>query len=273
VAGRITDYTKRIAAALGVVGLLNIQYAYDKATDSIYVIEVNPRASRTVPIISKVTGVPMVKLAVAAMLGYKLAESGYGTGLYPQAHFTTVKVPIFSNAKLTDVDIALGPEMKSTGEILAIDESYEKAVYKGFLATNVQIPVSGRVYVSLRDPDKTEFSAAVLRGYAAEGFGFAATEGTAGFLRKNGIDCAVIDEAAEVKREIAAGGIVMIINVPEFANKVKSDSFAIRRYATERNYPVMTCMDTAAAFLIAIRNRKAGIEPEYYTLEEYTARG
>ncbi|MDR1068984.1 MAG: carbamoyl-phosphate synthase large subunit, partial [Clostridiales Family XIII bacterium] len=270
VCGRLVDYTRRITAAIGVVGLLNIQYAYDSKTGKIYVIEVNPRASRTVPIISKVTGVPMVKLAAIAMLGGKLAESGYGTGLLENMDFTAVKMPIFSGAKLTDVDIALGPEMKSTGEILALDENYEKAVYKGFLATNVQVPAAGRVYVSLRDSEKTAFTLGVLKGYAGEGFGLAATEGTAEFLRDAGIECAVIDAAADVKAEIASGGITIIINVPEVMNKTDSDSFAIRRYATERNHPVMTCMDTAEAFLIAIRHKKRGAEPQYRTLAEYT---
>jgi carbamoyl-phosphate synthase large subunit len=270
VAGRLVDYTKKITAALGVVGLLNIQYAYDPRTDEIFVIEVNPRASRTVPIISKVTGVPLVKLAVAAMLGAKLADLGFGTGLYPKMDFTAVKVPIFSSAKLTDVDIALGPEMKSTGEILAMDENYEKAVYKGFLAANISIPTEGCVYVSLRDPDKTEFSASVLRGYADENFSFAATAGTAEFMREHEIECIIMEGADDVKREIASGKIGVIINVPEFANKIESDSFAIRRYAIERNHPVMTCMDTAAAFLVAIRGKKMGACPEYKTLDEYT---
>ncbi|MDR1028810.1 MAG: carbamoyl-phosphate synthase (glutamine-hydrolyzing) large subunit, partial [Clostridiales Family XIII bacterium] len=262
----LVDYTGRIAKALGVVGLVNIQYAYDGRY--VYVIEVNPRASRTVPIISKVTGVPMVKLAVAAMLGRPLSDAPYGVGLYDKMRFTAVKMPVFSGAKLTDVDIALGPEMKSTGEILAIDESYEKAVYKGFLATGVAIPEGGGVYVSLRDSEKTERTASVLRRYADEGFRLYASEGTGAFLAARGLASEGVD-AAGVKRRIASGEINIVINAPRVANKPDSDSFAIRRYAVERNLPVHTCMDTAEAFLLAIGAKKGGVAPAYKTLEEY----
>ena len=130
-------YTRRIAKALKVVGLVNIQYAFDG--NRIYVIEVNPRASRTVPILSKVTGVPMVKLAVAAMLGKKLKDFSYGTGMYRKSSIYSVKVPVFSSEKLTDMDIALGPEMKSTGEVLGLDSSLDRAFYKGFLAAGMVV--------------------------------------------------------------------------------------------------------------------------------------
>ena len=145
----LEDYTKRISKALNVVGLVNIQYAYDGK--KIYVIEVNPRASRTVPILSKVTRVPMVKLAVAAMLGHKLRDSEYGTGLYKKTEEYAVKVPVFSSAKLTDMDIALGPEMKSTGEVLGIDKDLDKAIYKGFLGAGMSIPTNGNVFVTLKE--------------------------------------------------------------------------------------------------------------------------
>ncbi|MDR0357572.1 MAG: carbamoyl-phosphate synthase large subunit, partial [Clostridiales Family XIII bacterium] len=262
----LIDYTKRISKAIGVVGLVNIQYAYDGR--DVYVIEVNPRASRTVPVISKVTGVPMVKLAMAAMLGQRLADMSYGVGLYGNMKFTAVKMPVFSGAKLTDVDIALGPEMKSTGEILGIDESFEGAVYKGFLAAGVSIPTEGGVYASLRDPEKTERTASVLRRYAESGFKLYASEGTGAFLGSRGLASEIID-APDVKRRIASGDIRIVINVPKVANKADSDSFAIRRYAIERNLPVHTCMDTAEAFLIAVDAKRTGVRPEYKTLDEY----
>jgi carbamoyl-phosphate synthase large subunit len=262
----LVGYTERITKALGVVGLVNIQYAYDGK--DIYVIEVNPRASRTVPIISKVTGVPMVKLAVAAMLGRKLADTEFGTGLYKKSKFTAVKMPVFSGAKLTDVDIALGPEMKSTGEILGIDENYEKAVYKGFLATNVVIPTEGGVYVSLRDPEKTEKTAAILRRYAESGFKLYASEGTGKFLTAYGLPNETLG-IADVKRLIAGGEIHIVVNVPKVANKTDSESFIIRRYAIERSLPVHTCIDTAEAFLTAIGMKQENLRVEYKTLDEY----
>jgi carbamoyl-phosphate synthase large subunit len=266
---RLIDYTNRITRALKVVGLVNIQYAYDGK--SIYVIEVNPRASRTVPIISKVTGVPMVKLAVAAMLGHKLAESEYGTGLFQNRKFTAIKMPVFSNAKLTDVDIALGPEMKSTGEILAIDETYEKAIYKGFLATGVHIPTEGGIYVSLRDPEKTAHTAEIIRGYREAGFDIYASSGTGRFLEEHGVmPKDIADETDAVKELVAGGHAQIVINVPKVANRVGFDAFGIRRYATERNLPVLTCMDTAAAFLIALKKKQQGVEPIYASLEDYT---
>jgi carbamoyl-phosphate synthase large subunit len=213
----------------------------------------------------------MVKLAVAAMLGRRLTDMPYGVGLYPKMKFTAVKIPVFSGAKLTDVDIALGPEMKSTGEILGIDEDYEKAVYKGFLATGVSIPESGGVYVSLRDPEKSARTADILRRYAERGFALYASAGTAQFLAGHGLACGSVDVSG-VKRGIASGKIDIVINVPKIANRSDSDSFAIRRYAIERNLPVHTCMDTAEAFLIAIERKKAGVKPAYRTLDEYIGR-
>jgi carbamoyl-phosphate synthase large subunit len=268
IADKLIEYTRRITKALGVIGLVNVQYAYDGK--DIYVIEVNPRASRTVPIISKVTGVPMVRLAVGAMLGEKLRDSKWGTGLYKKMKFAAVKMPVFSNAKLTDVDTAVGPEMKSTGEILAIDETYEKAIYKGFLATGVRIPTDGGVYVSLRTPEKTEQTADLIRRYIKSGFTLYSSPGTGGFLREHCLD--TIDlEPDTVKEYIADAKIRIVINVPKVMNIVDSYSFKIRRYAAERGLPVLTCMDTAEAFLIATKTKKAGTKPVYRTLEEYTA--
>lgn len=164
----LLEYTEKIAKALNTVGLINIQYAYDG--EKIYVIEANPRASRTVPILSKVTRVPMVKLAVAAMLGHKLKDSGYGTGLYKKTKEYAVKVPVFSSAKLTDMDIALGPEMKSTGEVLGIDEDLDKALYKGFLGAGMDIPTGGNMFVTLREADQNKYTADILSDYMKSGF-------------------------------------------------------------------------------------------------------
>ncbi|MCB6992030.1 carbamoyl-phosphate synthase (glutamine-hydrolyzing) large subunit [bacterium 210820-DFI.6.37] len=258
----LIDYTKRITKALNIVGLVNIQYAYDGK--KIYVIEVNPRASRTVPILSKVTKVPMVKLAVAAMLGHKLKDSQYGTGLYKRADYYAVKVPVFSNAKLTNMDMALGPEMKSTGEVLGIDADLSKAIYKGFLAAGSKIPTEGGVFVTLRDPDKNAAAAKTIKRYAQAGFKLYASSGTGAFLKAAGVDARVIGYD-EVKKMIGEE-IKMVINTPKVANRPESDTFPIRRKAIERGLPVMTCMDTAAAFLIAITLKQQGTELEYNIL-------
>ena len=266
----LVDYTNRITRALKVCGLVNIQYAWDGR--EVYVIEVNPRASRTVPIISKVTGVPMVKLAVGAMLGHRLKDSGYGVGLYPPKRLFAVKTPVFSGAKLTDVDIALGPEMKSTGEVLGIDEDFEKAAYKGFLASGVQIPGGGGLYVRLRDPDKNDESVEVVRAWADEGFELFSYGGTLEYLRSLGIK-AEGTEAKEALRMIASGRIKAVLDVPNVANRPETDSFEVRRYATERNLPVLTCVDTARLFLMALKMKKTGTRPLYRTLEEHVGEG
>jgi len=260
----LIDYTNRITRALKVCGLVNIQYAWDGK--DVYVIEINPRASRTVPILSKVTGVPMVRLAVAAMLGQKLRDSEFGTGLMPDTKMTAVKVPVFSGAKLTDVDFALGPEMKSTGEVLGIDEDFEKAIYKGFLASGVQIPDGGGLYVRLRDADKNEKSEKIIRAYIDEGFNIYSYSGTLRYLESLGIPAGEAD-AGTALRLIAGGEIKAAIAVPNVANKPETDSFEVRRYAIERNLPVLTCVDTAEAFLIALRMKKTGEKPVYRTLE------
>jgi len=260
----LIDYTNRITRALKVCGLVNIQYAWDGK--DVYVIEINPRASRTVPILSKVTGVPMVRLAVAAMLGIKLKDSEYGTGLFPEKNITAVKVPVFSGAKLTDVDFSLGPEMKSTGEVLGIDDDYEKAIYKGFLASRVHIPEGGGLYVRLRDPDKNDKSAEIIRAYIDEGFSVISYSGTLKYLESIGISAAEAD-AQTALGLIADGGIKAVIDVPNVANRPDTDSFEVRRYAIERNLPVLTCVDTAEAFLIALRMNKTGARPVYRTLD------
>ena len=262
----LVDYTKRITRALKVCGLVNIQYAWDG--EEVYVIEINPRASRTVPIISKVTGVPMVKLAVGAMLGRKLRDSGFGVGLYEKKKLTAVKVPVFSGAKLTDVDIALGPEMKSTGEVLGIDENFEKAAYKGFLASGVHIPDGGGLYVRLRDPDKNEASVEVIRAWIGEGFDLFSYGGTLEYLHSRGIKAAGAD-GKTARRLIAQGRIRAVIDIPNIANRPETDSFEVRRYATERSLPVLTCIDTAELFLMALRKKKSGERPAYRTMEEY----
>ena len=259
VVDKAIDYTERIARALHVCGLMNVQYVYDGK--EIYVIEVNPRASRTVPILSKVTGVQMVKAATAVILGQKLPELEWGTGLYPKSGFYAVKVPVFSNAKLTDVDVALGPEMRSTGEVLGMDPDLDKALYKGFLGAGTEIFSGGGVYVSLRDHDKTEENAAVMGDWAAEGFAIYGSAGTSAFLKEHGVAC----EPVPFKQvgKMISKEIQVVINVPQVTNNLSTDMFPLRRQAIEHGLPVLTCMDTARAYLKAVKVKKSGETLEY----------
>ena len=266
----LVDYTKRIAKALNVVGLVNIQYAYDG--NKIYVIEVNPRASRTVPILSKVTRVPMVKLAVAAMLGHKLSESNYGTGLYKRSEEYAVKVPVFSSAKLTDMDIALGPEMKSTGEVLGIDKELDKALYKGFLGAGMNIPTEGNIFVTLKDSEQNQYTADILSDYIDAGFKMYVTDNTMDFFKAHDLPAEEMDYDTAQKWIMnhstdSEEKLAMVINLPTVANRKNTDSFPVRRKAIERGISVMTCMDTAWAFLKAIRLKQNDTKLEYKALD------
>ncbi len=266
---RLQTFTEKIAKALNIKGLINIQYAYDGK--EIYVIEVNPRASRTVPILSKVTGIPMVQLAVEVMLGEKLKNMEFGTGLLKNRPLHAVKVPVFSSEKLNDMDVALGPEMKSTGEVLGMDSDFSYAIYKGFIASGVQIPKEGNLYISLRDTEKNGDSIALLREYCASGFSIFGSEGTVNFLENHGIPAAVLSEE-KVLSGIQDKKIALVINVPEHMNDPQSHAFHIRRKATDCRVPVLTCMDTAKAFLLAIsieRQDERKTAAEVHTLNEY----
>lgn len=264
----LIDYTQRIVRALKIVGLVNIQYAYDGS--DIYVIEVNPRASRTVPILSKVTGIPMVELAVDVMLGQKLADKEYGTGLAPAKGFYAVKVPVFSGEKLTEMDVALGPEMKSTGEVLGLDRDLDHALYKGFRAAGISIPTGGGVYVSLRDSEKNQDAVKIIQAYAEKGFSICCSSGTAAFLEENKIN-AVSLNSDEVMKGISQRSIAAIINVPEQVNTTNSTAFHIRRQATVFRLPVMTCMDTARAFLSAIAVEQMEEKDDYLQVHSLTS--
>ncbi len=248
VISQLVLYTKKIARALHIVGLVNIQYAWDG--EKIYVIEVNPRASRTVPILSKVTRVPMVKIAVGVMTGQKLTDLEWGTGLYRSQNYYAVKIPVFSDSKLTDVDVAVGPEMKSTGEVLGIDEDLNKAIYKGFLAAGTDIPERGGVFVSLKDHDKTERTADIIREYGRLGFKLYASKGTADFLSEYGVNAEPL--AYDSVIPMIGEKIQIVINTPKAMNIIGADTFPIRRQAIEHGLPVMTCIDTARIFAIAV---------------------
>ncbi len=262
---KLYEYTKSIATELDTKGLINIQYVYDG--EEIYVIEVNPRASRTVPILSKITGTPMVKIAVEIMLGKKLSEMDYGVGLIPPRDFYAIKIPVFSTEKLGDVDIYLGPEMKSTGEVLGMDSEFEKAVFKAFKATNIQMPKSGAMYVSIKDVDK-EDSLSTIKQYYDRGFKLYGSMGTSKFLQDNGIECEPI-KPEDIGAKIASDEIKVILNTPTRGNDKRRRGFKLRRKAAEHKIPIFTSIDTAALFIKALEVKDSEENVEYRDLQSY----
>ncbi|MBX5435927.1 MAG: carbamoyl-phosphate synthase large subunit [Alicyclobacillaceae bacterium] len=246
----IIDYTIRLARALHVKGLINIQFVVQG--EDVYVLEVNPRASRTVPFLSKVTGVPMVDLAIQVILGSRLKDLGYSTGLVPEAELVSVKVPVFSFAKLRRVDITLGPEMKSTGEVMGTERTYAKALYKGLVAAGMAIPAHGTVLATIADHDKEE-AWPILRGFADLGFRIAATEGTARFLRQRGLEVTVVNKLTQgtpnLADDIRDGKIQLVINTLTKGRAPERDGFRIRRTAVEHGVPCLTSLDTAKSLL------------------------
>ncbi len=258
----LVEDTEKIARALHIVGLVNIQYAWDG--ERIYVIEVNPRASRTVPILSKVTHVPMVKLAMAVMTGSKLREMEWGTGLYRKADRYAVKVPVFSDAKLIDADAVLGPEMHSTGEVLGMDENLCHAIYKGMQAAGYSIPTEGGIFLALKSHDRTAETAEVVRAYAEMGFRFYASRGTKAFLEDYGMEAEYLPYEEVIP--MLGKEIVMVINTPKVMNRKDSSTFPIRRAAIEHGVPVHTCIDTTKVFSEAVRLRREETELTYEPL-------
>ena len=249
----ILRHTKNMAMHLGVVGLINAQYIlYD---DDIYVIEVNPRSSRTIPYISKVTGVPIIDLATRVMLGERLRDLGYGTGIYREADYFAVKMPVFSFEKLTDVDTGLGPEMKSTGEVLGIAESFPQALLKAFKEANMRAPKKGgRIIITVKDEDKRE-AIGIARRFSDMGIEILATEGTCQTLGGAGVPCTQVARVSEAHPNLmdmlASGTIDLVINTPTKGRKHDTDGFRIRRAAVEHSVGCVTAIDTARALLTA----------------------
>ena len=246
----IVQYTADMAKALKVVGLVNVQYViYD---DEVYVIEVNPRSSRTVPYISKVTGVPMVDLATRCMLGEKLKDMGYGTGLYKEADYVSVKVPVFSFEKLKDVDVALGPEMKSTGEVLGIAKTFQDALLKGLTAAGYKFKKQGGVLISVRDTDKQE-ALQIADRFAKLGFDIYATSGTAHLFNKNMIAASSVKKLSEEGPNIAdlleSGKVDYVVSTSAKGRLPALDSVKLRRMTIEHAIPCLTALDTATALL------------------------
>ena len=246
----IINYTGKLARELNVIGLVNIQYVVYKG--EVYVIEVNPRSSRTVPYISKVTGVPMVDLATKIMLGAKLADLGYGTGLYPHADYVAVKVPVFSFEKLHDVDVHLGPEMKSTGEVLGIGRTFEEALLKGLSAAGYKMTgeKKGGVLITVRDTDKQEIIP-IAEKFEALGFTIYATSGTALTLNSNMVAANTVRKLEEGTPNILdlfeEDKIDYVISTSSKGRKPMEHAVQMRRKAVERSIPCLTSLDTANA--------------------------
>ena len=270
----IVEYTEKLAKALRVVGLINLQFVVHQ--DRVYILEVNPRSSRTVPFLSKVTGIPMVDIATKAIMGVSLREQGYAGGLYPEPGscprnpsgdgkpdiydgkgFYAVKAPVFSFAKLLDVETSLGPEMKSTGEVIGMDMEYPKALYKAFTAAGMEIPSEGGLLATIADKDKQE-ALPIIRGFWELGFTVYATKGTAAALKEAGIDVIEVKKVREGSPNlldlIKQDKINFVVNTLTRGKMPERDGFKIRRAAAESAVPCLTSLDTAAAMLEVLKS-------------------
>lgn len=249
----LSDTTLSITRALNIKGLINLQFVIYKG--EVFVLEVNPRSSRTIPFLSKVTGVPMAKIATKAILGESIIKQGYFHGTLPPKDFVAVKAPVFSFAKLSDVEIALGPEMKSTGEVMGKDKIFEKALHKAFVAAGVIIPDSGTILATINDIDKDE-AVRIFKRFYEIGFDFLATEGTAKALRAANIPVRTVARIGEAEhdiiKEIKSGRVALIVNTISKGKNVESDGFKMRRIAVERGLLCLTSLDTTEALLKTI---------------------
>lgn len=259
---RLASTTLSITRALNIKGLINLQFVIYKG--DVFVLEVNPRSSRTVPFLSKVTGVQMAKIATRALMGASLVSQGYFHGTLKPKDEIAVKAPVFSFAKLSDVEIALGPEMKSTGEVMGKDKVFEKALHKAFVAAGVVIPDSGTILATLNDMDKEE-GLRLFKRFHNIGFDFVATAGTAKMLKDAGIQVRTVDRIGQsendILKEIRSGRVSLIINTISKGKNVESDGFKMRRCAVERGLLCLTSLDTTEALLKTIERNTYTMEP------------
>ena len=251
----IAEYTRRLAKALHVVGMINIQFIV--CGEEVYVIEVNPRSSRTVPYISKVTGIPIVPLATKVILGYKLKDLGYKAGLQEEAKHIAIKMPVFSFEKIRGADISLGPEMKSTGECLGIAETFNEALYKAFIGAGIRLPKHKNMIITVRDEDKEDIIP-IARRFEAQGYRIYATLGTAKVLKENGIKVIrtnKLEQPAPNLMDLILGHkIDVVIDTPPQGVEHQKDGFLIRRNAIETGVNVLTSLDTAEALVTSLEN-------------------
>ena len=254
---KIADITKKLALKLNCHGIMNLQLI--ERGGEIYIIEVNPRASRTVPFLSKITGIEMAQVATRVIMGESLKEQGFSSGLAPEPEMISVKAPVFSFSKLSDVDSYLGPEMKSTGEVMGSDFSFPKALYKAFSGANMQIPDSGNILLTIEDRDKEEILP-IAKRFAQIGYRIFATSGTAAFLEQHHLHITHVDKihdqsATNILTEFKNGKIDLVINTMGHDLAKTSDGFIIRQTAIQQNLPLITSLDTARALLTALENR------------------
>ena len=268
---QIVDYTHRIAKGLNVKGILNIQYIV--AENKLHVIEVNPRSSRTVPFISKVTGINMIEYATRIALGETIKSLGLPTGLVPAKPYVAVKAPVFSFSKMGLVEIALGPEMKSTGEVMGIDRNYSEALFKAIHGANMRIPEKGNILLTVADRDKAE-ATELAKGFIELGYHIAATGGTGKYFKEHGVECTVVnkihegaDNCADLIRQ---GKVDLMLNTLTAGKRPERDGFQLRRLAVEMGTPCLTSLDTAREVLRVVANRahnEVGVEVE--ALQDY----
>ena len=259
----IVEYTKRLAQALHVVGLINIQFI--AMNEEVYVIEVNPRSSRTVPYISKVTGIPIVDLATKVIIGNTIRGLGYEPGLAPVADYIAIKMPVFSFEKLRGAEISLGPEMKSTGECLGIAKTFNEALYKAFLGAGVQLPKYKQMIMTVKDADKPE-AVGVAKRFEALGYKIYATRSTAKYLQEHGVNALrvnkILQESPNVMDLILGHKIDLVIDTPTQGNGDKTrDGFLIRRNAIETGVYCITAMDTANALARSLETAHGELTP------------
>ena len=251
----IAEYSRRLAKALHVIGLINIQFI--AMGEEVYVIEVNPRSSRTVPYISKVTGIPIVDLATEVIIGKKIRDLGYEPGLQPAADYFAIKMPVFSFEKIRGAEISLGPEMKSTGECLGIAKNFNEALYKAFLGAGVKLPKYKQMIITVKDADKPE-AAEVAKRFEKLGYKIYATRSTAKFLQEKGVDALRVNkisqESPNVMDLILGHKIDLVIDTPTQGRDKSRDGFLIRRNAIETGVNVITAMDTANALATSLEN-------------------
>ncbi|MBQ1693980.1 MAG: carbamoyl-phosphate synthase large subunit, partial [Bacteroidales bacterium] len=259
---KIIDYTVKLGLEIGIVGLFNIQFIVDSHND-VYVIEVNPRSSRTVPFLSKSTGVPMAKIATLVMLGHSLKEQGIDQVYYPERHRHYVKSPAFSFGKIKGIDTYLSPEMKSTGEAIGYDDSLTRALYKSLQASGVSVVNYGTVFATIADKDKEEALPLIRRFYNL-GFNIDATKGTAEYLKKNGIRTRSLDKLSEGSKDIISslrqGHVSYVINTIDInQHSTRLDGYEIRRAAVENNVTIFTSLETVRVLLDVLEEITLGI--------------
>ena len=254
---KIAFYTDRLAKALHVKGMINIQFIVDG--EKVYVIEVNPRSSRTVPYISKVTGIPVISIATGVICGEKLSDMGFGTWLAKESKLTAIKMPVFSFEKIKGADISLGPEMKSTGECLGIGKSFNEALYKAFVGAGIRLPRHKKMIITVRDSEKAE-TVEIAKRFAALGYTIYSTSGTAKFLNERGINAIYVrkleEEGLNILDLILSHEIDLVIDIPKQGVTRSKDGFIIRRNAIETGVNVLTSLDTAKALVSSLENKE-----------------